>query len=64
MPLLRYFSYRSPPTLLLQYVIFADVDEPWPLEVYDRQGNAVNVTMEPGDMVLYGKFYDDYYLLL
>ena len=30
-----------------------DVDEPWPLEVYDRQGNAVNITMEPGDMVLY-----------
>lgn len=30
-----------------------DVDEPWPLEVYDREGNAVNVTMEPGDMVLY-----------
>lgn len=30
-----------------------DVDEPWPLEVYDRDGNAVNVTMEPGDMVLY-----------
>ena len=30
-----------------------DVDEPWSLEVYDRQGRAVNVTMEPGDMVLY-----------
>jgi prolyl 4-hydroxylase len=30
-----------------------DVDEPWPLEVIDRQGRAVNVTMEPGDMVLY-----------
>jgi len=30
-----------------------DVDEPWPLEVIDRNGNAVNVTMEPGDMVLY-----------
>lgn len=30
-----------------------DVDEPWPLEVIDRFGNAVNVTMEPGDMVLY-----------
>lgn len=30
-----------------------DVDEPWPLEVYDRKGQAVNVTMEPGDMVLY-----------
>jgi hypothetical protein len=30
-----------------------DVDEPWPLEVIDRQGRAVNVTMQPGDMVLY-----------
>jgi hypothetical protein len=30
-----------------------DVDEDWVLEVYDREGNAVNVTMEPGDMVLY-----------
>jgi len=30
-----------------------DVDEDWPLEVYDRNGNAVNVTMKPGDMVLY-----------
>ncbi len=30
-----------------------DVDEPWPLEVYDRQGHAVNITMEPGDMILY-----------
>ena len=30
-----------------------DVDEPWPLEVYDRNDRAVNVTMEPGDMVLY-----------
>ena len=30
-----------------------DVDEDWILEVYDRQGKAVNVTMAPGDMVLY-----------
>jgi len=30
-----------------------DVDEAWPLEVYDRNDRAVNVTMEPGDMVLY-----------
>jgi prolyl 4-hydroxylase len=30
-----------------------DVDEPWLLEVYDRHDRAVNVTMEPGDMVLY-----------
>lgn len=30
-----------------------DVDEPWPLEVYGHDGRAYNVTMEPGDMVLY-----------
>merc|ERR1712183_577891 len=30
-----------------------DVDEPWPLEVIGHDGRAVNVTMEPGDMVLY-----------
>jgi len=30
-----------------------DVDEPWPLEIYDRHDRAINVTMEPGDMVLY-----------
>lgn len=30
-----------------------DVDEPWPLEVIGHDGKAENVTMEPGDMVLY-----------
>ena len=30
-----------------------DLDEPWPVEVYDHAGNAYNVTMLPGDMVLY-----------
>mmetsp|Transcript_20738 Transcript_20738/g.29567 ORF Transcript_20738/g.29567 Transcript_20738/m.29567 type:complete len:453 (+) Transcript_20738:31-1389(+) len=30
-----------------------DLDEPWPLEVYGHDGMAHNVTMEPGDMVLY-----------
>lgn len=30
-----------------------DVDEPWPVEVYDHAGRAYNVSMEPGDMVLY-----------
>ena len=30
-----------------------DVDEPWPLEVYGHDGRATNVTMMPGDMVLY-----------
>jgi len=30
-----------------------DVDEPWPLEVIGHDGIARNITMEPGDMVLY-----------
>jgi prolyl 4-hydroxylase len=30
-----------------------DCDEPWPLEVIGHDGRAHNVTMEPGDMVLY-----------
>ncbi|KAL3943133.1 MAG: hypothetical protein SGBAC_002782 [Bacillariaceae sp.] len=33
--------------------IAQDVEEDWILEVYDRNDRAVNVTMEPGDMVLY-----------
>jgi hypothetical protein len=30
-----------------------DLDSPWPIEVYDHAGFAHNVTMLPGDMVLY-----------
>ena len=30
-----------------------DLNEPWPIEVYDHAGKAHNVTMEPGDMVFY-----------
>jgi hypothetical protein len=30
-----------------------DVDEPWPLEVIGHDGKATNVTMVPGDLVLY-----------
>ena len=30
-----------------------DLDEPWPVEIYDHAGKAYNVTMLPGDMVLY-----------
>ena len=30
-----------------------DLDEPWPVEVYDHVGRAYNITMQPGDMVLY-----------
>lgn len=29
------------------------LNEPWPIEVYDHAGRAHNVTMLPGDMVLY-----------
>jgi hypothetical protein len=30
-----------------------DLEEPWPIEVYGRDGLAYNVTLEPGDMLLY-----------
>jgi prolyl 4-hydroxylase len=30
-----------------------DVNEPWPLEVWGHDGKPYNITMEPGDMVLY-----------
>lgn len=30
-----------------------DVEEPWPLEVIGHNGIAYNVTLEPGDMLLY-----------
>jgi prolyl 4-hydroxylase len=30
-----------------------DLDEPWPVEVISHAGKAYNVTMSPGDMVLY-----------
>ena len=30
-----------------------DVDEPWPIEVISHAGKAYNVTMQPGDLVLY-----------
>lgn len=30
-----------------------DLDEPWPLEVYGHDGKAYNITMEPGEMILY-----------
>lgn len=30
-----------------------DMTEPWPIEVYSHEGKAYNVTMQPGEMVLY-----------
>ena len=33
--------------------IAQDINEPWPVEVYSHAGKAYNVSMKPGDMVLY-----------
>ena len=30
-----------------------DLDEPWPLEVIGHDGRAHNITMVPGDLILY-----------
>ena len=30
-----------------------DIEEPWPVEVYSHDGNAYNITLEPGEMALY-----------
>lgn len=44
---------RMPLVISAVVNVAQDVDEPWPLEVYGHDGNAYNVTLEPGDMVLY-----------
>ena len=44
---------RHPLVISAIICVAADVDEPWPLEVYSHDGQAYNVTMLPGDMVLY-----------
>ncbi|KAL7553955.1 hypothetical protein ACHAWF_017322 [Thalassiosira exigua] len=33
--------------------IAQDVDEDWPCEIYDHDGKAHNVTLQPGDMLLF-----------
>jgi prolyl 4-hydroxylase len=33
--------------------IAQDVDEDWPMEIYDHDGKAHNITLEPGDMLLF-----------
>jgi len=44
---------RLPLVLCAIINVAQDVDEPWPLEVYGHDGRAYNVTMEPGEMILY-----------
>lgn len=41
--------------LVLSAIVNIDqeVDEPWPLEIYNHQGIAHNVTLNPGEMLLY-----------
>ena len=47
------FVDRLPLVLSAIINVDQDVDEPWPLEVYSRNGTAVNITIEPGEMILY-----------
>lgn len=30
-----------------------DLEEPWPMEIYDHDGQAHNITLEPGEMLLF-----------
>ena len=38
-------------SLIIQ--VAQELDDPWPIEVYSHQGKAYNVTMKPGEAVLY-----------
>lgn len=38
-------------TLFYEHV--QDVEEDWPLMIYDHAGNDYNITMKPRDLVLY-----------
>lgn len=47
----QYFFAASVSSAIIN--VDQDVDEPWPLEVIGHDGKAYNVTMLPGDLVLY-----------
>jgi prolyl 4-hydroxylase len=44
---------RLPLVASAMICVAQDVDVPWPTEIYDHSGHAHNVTMEPGDMLLF-----------
>ncbi|KAL7555320.1 hypothetical protein ACHAWF_019006 [Thalassiosira exigua] len=44
---------RLPLVLSAVLNVDQDVDEPWPMELYGHDGVAYNVTLEPGEMLLY-----------
>lgn len=52
-PSLFLYSSRLPLVSSAIINVDQDVDEPWVLEVIGHDGMAHNITMEPGDMVLY-----------
>jgi hypothetical protein len=44
----------SPPLIVsAMYNVAQDTDEPWPLEIYEHNGLAVNITLDPGDLLLF-----------
>ena len=44
---------RLPLVVSAMIPVAQQVDEPWPLEVYDHDGQAHNITMEPGELFLF-----------
>jgi hypothetical protein len=44
---------RLPLVVSAMINVAQDTDEEWPLEVYDHDGHAHNVTLQPGDMLLF-----------
>ena len=44
---------RNPLVISAIVNVAQDVDEPWPLEVYGRDGKAYNITMDVGDIIFY-----------
>lgn len=44
---------RLPLVVSAMINVAQDVDEDWPLEIYDHEGRAHNITFEPGDMLLF-----------
>ena len=44
---------RTPLVLSAIVNVAQDADTPWPVELHGHDGRAHNVTLEPGDMVLY-----------
>jgi hypothetical protein len=44
----------SPPLIVsAMYNVAQETDEPWPLEIYEHNGRAVNITLDPGDLLLF-----------